>query len=233
MSRSLVVLIAYDGIAADEAGAITEILQSSGIDVIVAARSATAVTSYHGRMPSVLAVDAIEGCRAVIVPGGMGVRSASEDPVLLDSIRQLGSEAEWLGATSTGSILLAAAGLAEGARATTHWLAQDLIESWGVIPVDEPFVEHGRLLTASGLGSSSTLAFRLVGALSGVEAEAAARAEFGGAARTADVHAPVRWRARTRRRLFNRRHITEAPPPDFLDEATELVVFDFGDVTDG
>ena len=77
------------------------------------------------------------------------------------------------------SVLLAAAGLADGANVTTHWLARDMIDDDGPAHlVDEGFVEYGRLLTASGLVSTASLAFRLVGALKGGEMERDVRARY-------------------------------------------------------
>ncbi len=161
-----------------------------------------------------------------IVPGGMGVRTAATDERLLDAVRQLASQSLWLGATSTGSVLLAAAGLANGARATTHWLAQDLIETWGITAVDEPFVEHGRLLTASGLGSSATLAFRLVGALHGMAAEEATRDHYRSSAATPAKRSQRYWG------WGKRRHrVASRPEPAFVERASEVVLLDLDATT--
>jgi putative intracellular protease/amidase len=173
-----VVVVAYDGIAADEAAVLVEILTSAELDVIIASVERTPVTSYHGRVVTSRTVAEMGSCSALVVPGGMGVRTEIADRALLEAIAALASSATWLGATSTGSALLAAAGVVDGARATTHWLAGDLITSRGLTLVHEPFVEHGRLLTASGIVSAATLGFRLVGALAGVKAESDARARF-------------------------------------------------------
>ncbi|MEZ5378428.1 MAG: DJ-1/PfpI family protein [Acidimicrobiales bacterium] len=215
------VILAYDGIAADEAGVVAEVLTNAGTPVIVAAVQVHDVTSFHGKVRASRSADELGPCSALIVPGGMGVRTAAADERLLESVRNLASQSTWLGATSTGSVLLAAAGLANGARATTHWLAQDLLEMWGITPVDQPFVEHGRLLTASGLGSSATLAFRLVGALHGVEAEQRARDRY----RSSSTPTPPRGQ-----RFWGwgkRRHrIVERPEPAFVDRASEVVLLD-------
>jgi transcriptional regulator GlxA family with amidase domain len=176
------------------------------------------VTSFHGRVAATQTADGLGPCSALIVPGGMGIRTAAANPALLDAVRSLAARSTWLGATSTGSVLLAAAGLAAGARATTHWLAHDLIEDWGMTCVDATFVEHGRLLTASGLGSSATLAFRLVGALAGGVAEERARAGF--------VAPPSGPQARVRSSPWRRRRAPEAPARSFVDSAATVVILD-------
>ena len=207
-SDSPVVLLAYDGVAADEAGALVEILTRSGIEVIIASVESHPITSYHGRVvPECSAAD-LGDCGALVIPGGMGVRAAAENPELLSAIRRLAMSAAWLGATSTGSILLTAAGLARRSRVTTHWLAGDMITERGVELVDRPFVEHGRLLTASGLASTATLSFRLVGALSGTGAEREARARYqpGSAPDTRSGRRRPWWRTLGRKQVVTVRH---------------------------
>ncbi len=216
-----VVLLAYDGIAADEAGIITEILTDAGTPVIVAAVQVHDVTSFHGSVRATVSAADLGPCGALIVPGGMGVRTAAADESLLEAVRRLASQSTWLGATSTGSVILAAAGLANGARATTHWLAQDLIEVWGMTSVDAPFVEHGRLLTASGLGSSPTLAFRLVGALHGTEAEETARNRYRPSKSTTPVRSQRFWG------WGKRRHrVAAQAEPAFVERASEVILLD-------
>ena len=178
MSGGPVVVLAYDGVAADEAGLVVEILVGAGLDVVVATVGIDPVSSFHGRVVADRTVSELAGCRALIVPGGMGVRRAAGDTALMAAIARLAADAAWLGATSTGSVLLGAAGVVDGARATTHWLAGELATTHGLVLVRESFVEHGRLLTAAGVASAPRLAFRLVGALVGVDAEAAAERAF-------------------------------------------------------
>lgn len=225
-----VVILAYDGIAADEAGIITEILTEAGIPVVIAAVGVHDVTSFHGTLRASRSATDLGPCAALIVPGGMGVRTLAADGRLLDAVRDLASQSVWLGATSTGSVIFAAAGLATGARATTHWLAKELIEMWGITAVDDPFVEHGRLLTASGLASSATLAFRLVGAMRGVVAEKTAKGRYlPSATATLDV--------RTKRFSCwgwgKRRHrIVARPDPAFIERASEVVFLDLDSATE-
>ncbi len=218
-----VVVLAYDGVAADEAGAIVEILGSAAIGVLIASVEAATVTSYHGTLVPTRTAEDIGRCAAFVVPGGMGVRTASENPMLTGAIAQLGEQATWLGATSTGSVLLAAAGLADHARVTTHWLAGDMITSRGLELVQEPFVEHGRLLTAAGSASAATLAFRLVGALRGTEAAERARSHY------LPVRPAPRPRSRWRRRWGARR----VELHHSIDPAgtAELVILDWEEVS--
>ncbi len=219
----VVVVLAYDGVAADEAAALVEILASAGLEVVIASVEAATVTSFHGRVGATKTVAELPPCRALIVPGGMGVKTAAENESLLDAIRLLAGSATWLGATSTGSVLLAAAHVVAGARATTHWLAGELITDRGLTLVDEPFVEHGRLLTATGLVSSATLAFRLVGALAGAEAEAATRARY---RPTVDVDRRYRRERPPFWRMLRRKRVSSAGHPIDPTGVAEVVMLD-------
>lgn len=173
-----VVILAYDGLAADEASVLIEILTAAELDVTIASVLAEPVTSYHGQVVVARKASEIDRCSALLVPGGLGVRSTAENPAVLRAIAELSTKARWLGATSTGSVLLAAAGIIDGARVTTHWLAGDLITDRGLELSDEPLVEWGRLLTASGIVGTADLSFRLVGALLGHRAESRIRSVF-------------------------------------------------------
>ncbi len=171
-------LLVYDGVAADEAGIIVDVLAGAGITVTIASVTTVAPTAYRGRVVPTRRAQDLADCDALVIPGGMGVRRAAANPELRAAIARLAADATWLAATSTGSVLLGAAGVIGGARATTHWLAGELLEDHGIELVNEGFVEHGRLLTAAGAVSAATLAFRLVGAVAGVAAETEARARF-------------------------------------------------------
>jgi transcriptional regulator GlxA family with amidase domain len=166
-----VVVLAYDGIAADEAGIVIEILGLAGLPVLIASIEAAAVTSYHGRVLPTRSTHSLAGSRALVVPGGMGVQRASHHRPLLGAIATLADSSTWVCATSTGTVLLAAAGVLGNARVTTHWLASGLLRESEVRVLHDSYVEHGRFLTASGAASSARLGFRLVGALAGTEAE--------------------------------------------------------------
>lgn len=225
-----IVLLAYDGVAADEAAALVDILSSAELEVLIASVESDPVTSYHGRVVATKTAAEIGACSALVVPGGMGVRTAAENPALLGAIAGLAGGATWLGSTSTGSILLAAAGVVDGARATTHWLASEMITDRGLVLVDQAFVEHGRLLTAAGIVGTATLGFRLIGALAGAKVEERVREHFipprsGSDPRYARDRVPF-WRSLG---FGRRRRITdEAPLLSAMDPEgrAEVIVLD-------
>lgn len=221
-----IVVLAYDGVAADETGLVVQILAAAELDVIIVSVGAAPVTSFHGRVVPTRTADDLKECSALIIPGGMGIQSAARNRPLIRAVETLAESATWLGATSTGSILLAAAGVVDGARATTHWLAGELLTSRGLTLVREPFVEHGRLLTAAGPASAVTLAFRLVGALAGasVEADVGARFQALPAGDPRYQAQPSFWRRFTRKRIT-----ATATPLDPTGDA-EIVILDLDEL---
>jgi transcriptional regulator GlxA family with amidase domain len=98
----------------------------------------------------------------VVIPGGFGNRKLLEDEQLHDWIRTAHEGTEYTTSVCTGALLLAAAGLLDGAPATTHWLARDVLAGLGAKPVPDRVVEHGKIITAAGVSSGIDMALRLV-----------------------------------------------------------------------
>ncbi|MGW4170342.1 GlxA family transcriptional regulator [Streptomyces chartreusis] len=99
----------------------------------------------------------------LVVPGGQGTRSP--DPALVGWLREHGPRAERLVSVCAGAILLAAAGLLDGRRATTHWAYCDkLARDHPDVEVDpDPiYVRDGHVATSAGVTSGIDLALALV-----------------------------------------------------------------------
>ena len=107
---------------------------------------------------------------AVFVPGGgVPTITAMTDEKLLGRIRSMAEHAEIVGSVCTGSLILGAAGLLAGRRATTHWMCRDLLAKFGATPVAERWVRDGKLLTGAGVAAGIDLALHLVQELAGEE----------------------------------------------------------------
>jgi transcriptional regulator GlxA family with amidase domain len=113
------------------------------------------------------ALDEVTDPDIVVVPGGFGNRMLLEDEALHDWIRGVHQTSTWTTSVCTGSLLLAAAGLLDGAPATTHWLARDLLGELGAEPVPDRVVEHGKIVTAAGVSSGIDMALHLVQRING------------------------------------------------------------------
>jgi transcriptional regulator GlxA family with amidase domain len=106
----------------------------------------------------------------VVVPGGFGTRALLEHRPLLDWLRTAHETTTWTTSVCTGALLLAAAGLLDGAPATTHWAARELLGSLGARPVPERVVRHGKIVTAAGVSAGIDMALELVALMQGEDA---------------------------------------------------------------
>ncbi len=112
--------------------------------------------------------DEVPSPYAVLVPGGtVPTLRAMADERLLAWLRGAAAGAELVTSVCTGSMVLGAAGLLEGKRATTHWMFRDLLTGLGATPVAERWVEDGRVITAAGVSAGIDLALHLVERLAG------------------------------------------------------------------
>lgn len=98
----------------------------------------------------------------VLVPGGAGGRPLMDDADLLEWLRQVDRATKWTTSVCTGSLLLGAAGLLEGKRATGHWLYLDALREHGAEPVGGRYVEDGKTITAAGVSAGIDMALYLV-----------------------------------------------------------------------
>jgi cyclohexyl-isocyanide hydratase len=103
----------------------------------------------------------------LVVPGGPGQHHAMHDEGLLDFLRQQGAQAEYVSSVCTGALVLGAAGLLEGYRATTHWLSLPLLEFYGAVPVERRVVVDRNRVTASGCTAGLDFALTLAAMLAG------------------------------------------------------------------
>jgi cyclohexyl-isocyanide hydratase len=107
----------------------------------------------------------------ICIPGGGGVNPLLEDAAVLDFVRSKAAEALYVTSVCSGAMVLGAAGLLKGKRATTHWFAHDFLADFGAIPVDARIVEDGKLITAGGVTSGIDFGLLVVARLIG-QAEA-------------------------------------------------------------
>jgi transcriptional regulator GlxA family with amidase domain len=105
----------------------------------------------------------------VLVPGGEGNRPLLGDETVLSWLRRIDEGSKWTTSVCTGSLVLGAAGLLEGKRATSHWLFLEQLRAFGADPVGGRFVEDGKTLTAAGVSAGIDMALHLVGREAGPE----------------------------------------------------------------
>lgn len=109
------------------------------------------------------ALDEVTEPDIVLVPGGEGNRPLMEDERVLSWLRGVDERTKWTTSVCTGSLVLGAAGLLEGKRATCHWLLLEQLREFGADPVGGRFVEDGKTITAAGVSAGIDMALHLVG----------------------------------------------------------------------
>lgn len=106
----------------------------------------------------------------LFVPGGFGQLALQDDAEVLAFLRREGARARWVTSVCTGALLLGAAGLLEGHRATTHWAYTSFLSAFGAEHVDERVVIDRNRVTGGGVTAGIDFALVLVAQLLGDEA---------------------------------------------------------------
>lgn len=122
-------------------------------------RASCGVSLYSEKLPDDLMLDTL------VVSGGEGTRHAIRDEIFLNSIKDLSEKARRTTSVCSGSFLLAAAGLLDGRRATTHWRrCPDMARHFQEVTVeaDRIFVRDGKFWTSAGITAGIDLALALV-----------------------------------------------------------------------
>ena len=112
-------------------------------------------------------LDEVPSPDIVVVPGGPGQTPQMENGTLLEWLRTADATSTWTTSVCTGSLLLAAAGLLRGRRATSHWLALDHLRRYGAEPTGERVVTDGKYVTAAGVSSGIDMGLTLLGRIAG------------------------------------------------------------------
>jgi cyclohexyl-isocyanide hydratase len=103
----------------------------------------------------------------ICVPGGVGVNALMNDEETLAFVRAKAKGARFVTSVCTGALVLGAAGLLRGRRATTHWGSHELLAAFGAIPTRGRVVRDGELMTGGGVTAGIDFALTLVGELAG------------------------------------------------------------------
>jgi len=101
------------------------------------------------------------------VPGGVAATEAALDEAYLAELRRLAATARYVTSVCTGSLILGAAGVLEGRRATSHWTALEDLRQFGAEPAGERVVVDGKVVTAAGVSSGIDMALALAAELAG------------------------------------------------------------------
>lgn len=157
--------------ALDIVGPYTMLAFAPGWHVTLVAPEHGAVLDDRGTL-SLMATatyDEVTAPDVVLVPGGPGVEQALGDPALLSWLQGVDTRTTWTTSVCAGSLILGAAGMLAGRRATTHWGWLDVLPGFGAESVGERVVFDGKYVTAAGVSAGLDMALTLLGRESGEE----------------------------------------------------------------
>lgn len=104
----------------------------------------------------------------ILIPGGLTSFEHARDEKVLDWVRKAHETSAWTTSVCSGSVILAAAGLLDGRRATSHWMALPMLKPFGVETVsDQRVVHEGKIVTAAGVSAGIDLGLWLFGQIAG------------------------------------------------------------------
>ena len=140
-----------------------------GAETLLLWKNLEPVRTEHGL--TILPMATLASCAPldlILVPGGAaGVNPLLEDSEVLAFLRRAAAEARYVVGVCTGSLVLGAAGLLRGRRATTHWMSRDLLRAFGAEPVAERVVVDGNLFTGGGVTAGIDVALTVAAEIAG------------------------------------------------------------------
>lgn len=161
-----VAILLYDGMTALDAIGPYEVLQAPTLntDVRFVAREKGVKQTDFGklRLTADYSLDEIPCPDILLVPGTAYPKAIMGDLQVIEWIAQVHKATKWTTSVCTGALGLAAAGVLRGLKATTHWLAHDVLKQFGAIPTTERVVRDGKVFTAAGVSSGIDMALTLV-----------------------------------------------------------------------
>ena len=167
-----IAILIFDGLTALDAIGPYEVLSRlPGADLGFVAKEAGPKRTDTGALgvEADLALADLDSPEVVLVPGGPGSRPLMRDPEVLEWLRSAHASSTWTTSVCTGALVLGAAGILDGKRATTHWAFLDRLSELGAQPVAERVVEDGKVITAAGVSAGIDMALTLVARMAGDE----------------------------------------------------------------
>ncbi len=136
------------------------------IDLVWKTRDPVPTDAGFDLLPTATFED-VRAADILCVPGGFGTVAVMEDAAVLDWVRDVAADATWVTSVCTGSLVLAAAGLLKGYRATSHWGSRHQLAWFGAEPVAERIVFDRNRVTGGGVTAGIDFALALTAAIRG------------------------------------------------------------------
>ena len=165
-----IAILIFDKLTALDAVGPYEVLSRlPGAELVFVAKQAGAKRTDTGALA--LTADAslaeLTDPDVLLIPGGEGNRPLLADETVLDWVRTADAGSTWTTSVCTGSLVLGAAGILEGRRATSHWAHLERLADYGAEPISERVVIDGKLVTAAGVSAGIDMALTLAAEIAG------------------------------------------------------------------
>lgn len=141
-------------------------LPDAKVDVVWKSLEPIQTDSGFALLPTAMLAD-VNAADILCVPGGFGCVDMMHDDEVLDWLRRVGEDAQWVTSVCTGSLILGAAGLLRGYRATSHWAWRDYLKLFGAEPVAERVVFDRNRVTGGGVTAGIDFALALTAQIEG------------------------------------------------------------------
>jgi transcriptional regulator GlxA family with amidase domain len=165
-----IAILIFDGLTALDAIGPYEVLSRlPDAELRFVAKQAGPVRTDTGALgvQADLAIADLDDPEVVVVPGGPGSRPLMGDPEVQEWLRTAHGGSTWTTSVCTGALVLGAAGILDGKRATTHWAFVDRLAEFGAEPRAARVVEDGKVITAAGVSAGIDMALTLASRLAG------------------------------------------------------------------
>ncbi|MFF8268006.1 DJ-1/PfpI family protein [Streptomyces sp. NPDC016562] len=167
-----IAVLLYDRFTAlDAIGPFDTLGRLDGAEVVFVSERPGPVRTDNGSLALVAdkGLDEVTRPDIVIVPGAPHPEVQMENPAVTQWLRAVDATTTWTTSVCTGSMLLAAAGLLDGRRATCHWMFLDRLSAYGAAPTGERVVFDGKYVTAAGVSAGIDMGLTLLGKIAGDE----------------------------------------------------------------
>jgi transcriptional regulator GlxA family with amidase domain len=164
-------ILLYDRMTAlDAVGPYEALSRLPGNEVRFVADRAGPVRTDTGFLSLVAdaALDDAPEADIVLVPGGFA--PPLRPGRVHEWLRAVDATSTWTTSVCVGSLILGAAGLLAGRKATSHWMTLDNLTGYGAVPTPERVVVDGKYATAAGVSAGIDLALTLLAEIAGPEA---------------------------------------------------------------
>lgn len=166
-----IVIYLYNGLTALDAVGAYEVLSrlpKANVKFVGEQKGVIVSDTHFLKLFAEYDIKSIDRADILLVPGStVGFMREIKKEAVLAWIRKMHANTRWTTSVCTGSIILAAAGVLNGLKATSHWAAIHLLKDYDVEPILERYVQEGKIITAQGVSAGIDMSLDLVAQIVG------------------------------------------------------------------